>query len=156
MQVPAHRWQKCTANGSNWFLAEKLIHQIVLPCSLYFLVVFMEINRKHCFWRDLCRSWDSQIVGMHHSCYSKKKLLVFWCIFIMLTVVVSFFISRHHKWLREEKYIFIIIRRWPLPKTLNSPDVYNMQNLTLDLHFAQWFISITDFKFQVWILNKCF
>lgn len=70
----------------------------------------------------------------------------------------AFLMPRQHKRLREEKYILTVIFRQALPKTqnLNSPDVWNTQNLTLDLHFAQWFTSIADLKIWVWVPNQCF
>lgn len=58
----------------------------------------------------------------------------------------------------EEIYTFIAICRWILPKTqnLSFSDIFNMQDLTLDLYSAQWFTNTADFNFQDLVLNKCF
>jgi len=42
MQALVYCWQKCVANGDDyvekqWFLAEYLLYQIVIFCSLYLL-----------------------------------------------------------------------------------------------------------------------
>ena len=37
VQVLVHHWQKCIANGGDYFVAENLLYQIVLLCSLYLL-----------------------------------------------------------------------------------------------------------------------
>ena len=51
-------WQKCIANGhvciKKWyFVAENLLYQTVLLCSLYLLKFLLEINRRHYFQSNL-------------------------------------------------------------------------------------------------------
>ena len=58
MQALVYCWQKCIANGhvciKKWyFVAENLLYQTVLLCSLYLLKFLLEINRRHYFQSNL-------------------------------------------------------------------------------------------------------
>ena len=54
MWALAHRWQKYIANSGDYIekqcsVAENLLYQIVLLCSLCLLFFSTEINRSQCF-----------------------------------------------------------------------------------------------------------
>ena len=56
LQAPVHCWQKFTGGGhieKQCFVAENLVYQVLLLCSLYLFVVSMEINRRHYFQSNL-------------------------------------------------------------------------------------------------------